>query len=171
MAKSFFTDQASQLNIMAKAIFALFMSLMVITGPSFVAGTYDAPAKTTKVKEHASMTLAKTALSKEDYSAALGALAIVIADEPNNADAWNLTGFSHRKSGNYGQSKIAYEKALTIDPKHKGALEYMGELYLTLGDLPKAEELLRRLKNACSFFCEERDDLKKAIKAYKKENG
>ena len=39
---------------MAKAIFMLFMSLMVITGPSFAAGTYDAPAKTTKVKEHAS---------------------------------------------------------------------------------------------------------------------
>ena len=47
----------------------------------------------------------------------------------------------------------------------------MGELYLTLGNLPKAEELLRRLKNACSCISRKEDDLKKAIKAYKKENG
>ena len=52
MAKSFFIEQTPLLNIMVKATFALFMSFTILTGPSFAAGTYDAPAKTTEVKEH-----------------------------------------------------------------------------------------------------------------------
>ena len=41
-----------------------------------------------------------------------------------------------------------YEKALAIDPKHRGAHEYIGEAYLTLGNLPKAKEHLARARQA-----------------------
>ena len=64
--------------------------------------------------------------------------------------------------------QAAYDKALTINPNHKGALEYKGELYLTLGNLSGAEELLERLRKSCSFNCSEVKDLKDAIAAYKK---
>ena len=99
--------------------------------------------------------------------AALTALAIVTKDQPENADAWNLTGYANRKLGDFPQSEAAYEEALRLDPKHTRAMEYMGELYLTLDELDKAEALLKRLNKLCYFNCKDRDLLKKAIAAYK----
>jgi hypothetical protein len=60
-----------------------------------------------------------------------------------------------------------YQAALKIDPDHRGALEYYGELKLMNKDLPGAESLLARLDKACFFGCEEYTDLKEAIQKYK----
>jgi protein involved in temperature-dependent protein secretion len=57
---------------------------------------------------------------------------------------------------------------LGIDPSHKDAHEYLGELYLRMGDLAKAEKQLKQLGNLCSFGCDQLDELKSAIAAYKK---
>jgi len=43
------------------------------------------------------------------------------------------------------QSRLGYEKALALDPRHLGAHEYIGEAYLALDDLAKAKEHLARL--------------------------
>ena len=56
---------------------------------------------------------------------------------------------------------------MRINPKHRGALEYSGELYLMTGDLAKAEQRLATLDKACTFGCEEFTDLKKAIASFK----
>ncbi len=56
---------------------------------------------------------------------------------------------------------------MRINPKHRGALEYSGELYLMTGDLAKAEQRLAALDKACTFGCGEFSDLKKAIAQYK----
>ena len=88
----------------------------------------------------------------------------------DNADAWNLTGFASRKLGDYAASEVAYDKALAIDPKHKGALEYKGELFLTLGNLEGAEEMFDRLNKACFLSCKEKKQLAAAIRTYKKAN-
>ena len=64
-----------------------------------------------------------------------------------------------------------YKKALALDPSHKDAHEYIGELYLRLGDLVSAEEHLSRLDQICFFGCEQLDELKAAITAYKKKRG
>ena len=61
----------------------------------------------------------------------------------------------------------AYNKALSLEPNHKGALEYKGELYLKLGDLKNAQKLLEKLNNMCNFNCKERDSLKKSINQFK----
>jgi hypothetical protein len=63
-----------------------------------------------------------------------------------------------------------YTKALNKEPKHLGANEYMGELYLEMNNLPKAEERLAVLKGACGN-CEEFEDLDGQIKDYKKAHG
>ena len=63
----------------------------------------------------------------------------------------------------YEAAERYYNEALRIDPKHRGALEYSGELYLMMGDLPKAEERLTRLDKVCVLSCAEYRDLKKAI--------
>ena len=116
------------------------------------------------------MRKAQTLINKEDYAGALTFLEAEIKENPESADAWNLTGYSSRKLGDYAASEKAYDKALAIDPKHKGALEYKGELYLTLGNLAGAEALLVRLSKGCSFNCKEKKQLAAAIEAFKKAN-
>ena len=66
---------------------------------------------------------------------------------------------------------MAYKKALAIDPDHRGANEYLGELYLQTGDLAKARVRLDKLDGICFFGCEEYDDLKRAIKAFEAAQG
>ena len=58
---------------------------------------------------------------------------------------------------------ILLGKALEINPKHKGALEYQGEMYLTLNQIGKAEENLKKLDKICFLGCSEFDKLKKSI--------
>ena len=59
-----------------------------------------------------------------------------------------------------------YQKALAIDPKHRGAHEYIGEAYLMVGNVTKAKEHLGQLDKLCFFGCNEYSDLKKSISAY-----
>ena len=116
------------------------------------------------------MRKATVMINKEDYTGALTFLEAEIAKNPDNADAWNLTGYASRKMGDYAASEVAYDKALAIDPKHKGALEYKGELYLTLGNLEGAENMFDRLNKVCFLSCKEKKQLAAAIRTYKKAN-
>jgi hypothetical protein len=56
-----------------------------------------------------------------------------------------------------------YKRALEIDPRHRGAHEYIGEAYLMVGDLASAEKHLAALRSICVLPCEELDDLRQAI--------
>ncbi|MBT6123086.1 MAG: tetratricopeptide repeat protein [Candidatus Puniceispirillum sp.] len=109
-------------------------------------------------------------INRNLFEAALVPLALETMQNPKNADAWNYTGFALRKSKRYDESMDAYNKALAIDPEHAGALEYQGELYLTLKQPDKAKANLAKLKQQCSFNCKERDDLMRAINAYNAAN-
>ena len=86
-----------------------------------------------------------------------------------SADWNNLMGFSLRKATppDLAGSEKFYTEALRIDPKHKGALEYSGELYLIKGDLASAEKRLAALDKLCLLPCEEYTDLKKAVERFK----
>jgi tetratricopeptide (TPR) repeat protein len=86
-----------------------------------------------------------------------------------SADWNNLMGYSHRKAKvpDFAAAEGYYNAALRIDPKHRGALEYSGELYLQMGDLPKAEQRLAALDKACTFGCGELKELRAAIAEYK----
>ncbi len=112
------------------------------------------------------MRKATVMIKNEDYAGALTFLEAEIAKNPDNADAWNLTGLL----GDYAASEVAYDKALAIDPKHKGALEYKGELFLTLGNLEGAENMFDRLNKVCFLSCKEKKQLAAAIRTYKKAN-
>ena len=74
-----------------------------------------------------------------------------------------------RKNGDPARSIPIYQKALSIDPKHRGAHEYIGEAYLALDNLPKAKEHLGRLDKLCFFPCSEYKDLKKAVRGLRVE--
>lgn len=90
-------------------------------------------------------------------------------NDTGSADWNNLMGYSLRKAKtpDLEGAERFYNEALRINPKHRGALEYSGELYLIKGDLATAEQRLGVLDKACNFGCEEYTDLKKAIERYK----
>jgi len=112
----------------------------------------------------AEMAAARDHIAQADYWGAISALNNVVTAEPRDADAFNLLGFSYRKLRNYDVAERNYLRALRIDPGHKGALEYLGELYLETDRATKAKELLARLEQLCPAGCEELTDLREAFK-------
>jgi len=106
------------------------------------------------------------AVKVEDYTKAIGLLQTVIDENPKNANAWNYMGYSLRHLKQYDDALAAYKKALKIKPKHKGALEYLGELYLEIGLLEKAKLQLENLDKACFFPCKQYRELKEEIEKY-----
>ena len=94
-------------------------------------------------------------LYKEKYSRAIEPLKKMVNEDPDNADAWNLLGFALRKTDQLEDAQAAYTNALNLDPEHKGALEYQGELFLRLGDRSAAEANLMQLKKLCPDSCAE----------------
>jgi len=108
-----------------------------------------------------------SAMKDEQWSAAIGLLNPMAADEPDNADVQNLLGYAHRKLERFDEALTYYTRALEIDPRHRGALEYSGQLFLDTNQLEKAEARLERLSDACLFTCKEKRSLKRAIKKYR----
>jgi Flp pilus assembly protein TadD len=106
------------------------------------------------------------AVKVNDFVVALPLFKIVVEKDPTNANAWNYLGYSYRKLKQFDEALVAYKEALAIKPDHRGANEYIGELYLETGQLAKAKERLKVLDSACLFGCEEYDELKAAIAAY-----
>ncbi len=109
-------------------------------------------------------------IEAEDYSMAIKQLESLENSRPNDADVLNLLGFSHRKLKDFTFAEEYYIRALAIDPEHRGANEYLGELYLQTDRLEKAEERLKVLKKASFLPNKQYRDLKKAIRNYKKQN-
>ncbi len=117
----------------------------------------------------------KEAFLAEDWPAAIEALDKVVARRPWHDNAHNMLGFSWRKLGNYERAFVHYDKALTLNPRHRGALEYLGEAYLELGRIKEANATLLRLAEVCNYVvmafdnqgwksgCEELRDLKEAF--------
>lgn len=93
------------------------------------------------------------------YDAAIQLLRRVLAADANNADAHNMLGFAHRKSGDLSVARYHYQQALTLAPDHKGALQYYGEWHLQAGDRPGAARLRARLAALCPTGCAELEEL------------
>lgn len=78
-------------------------------------------------------------------------------------DILNYLGYANRKLGHIDEAKSWYAQALAINPDHLGANEYLGELYLEIGDLAGARRQLATLDRLCAFGCAEREDLARLI--------
>jgi tetratricopeptide (TPR) repeat protein len=150
-------------RLFARLLIAL--PLMTLGWPalSLAADTSPTPVESAKADDFAT---GKKALAAKNWALAAESFKKVVADNPKSADGYNLLGFSSRWLGKYDEAFAAYDKALALDPKHKGALEYSGAAYLKVNQKEKAEAQLARLKAICSS-CEETTDLAKAIAAYK----
>jgi Flp pilus assembly protein TadD len=146
------------------AVITLVFSLMLVQSEAFA----DLPEPKGKA-ENANIIAGRKSIEAKDFKSALGHLSKAVQEEPNNADAHNMLGYSYRKLGTFDKSMEHYQKALKIDANHRSAREYLGELYLEMNQPANAEKELATLKKACPFFgkCEEYDDLKEAIEKYK----
>ena len=152
-------------------MFKLTLSLIALMasftlGPAVhAAGTESAPPNTRPAD--ADYDKGKKALEDKNWKLAIESFGKVASRNPRDADSQNYLGFAWRKAGNLDMAFKHYNEALRIDPDHKGAHEYIGEAYLMVNNVAKAEEHLARLDKLCLFSCEEYRDLKKAVETYK----
>jgi tetratricopeptide (TPR) repeat protein len=111
-----------------------------------------------------------SATARQDWAAAQAILKEAVQKDPGNADYHNLYAYAVRKGASPDMDLVFrhYNEALRIDPKHRGAHEYIGEAYLMVNNLPKAKEHLGALDKLCFFPCGEHTDLKKAIAEYER---
>ncbi len=136
-------------------------ALLVLLGSGVAQALDTSPATPDKLGE------ARARIAEKNWPAALAELRKV--NDSGNADWNNLMGYALRKSdpGSYGEAARFYDEALRIDPRHRGALEYSGELFLMTGNLALAEQRLAALDKACFLPCEEYTDLKRAVARFK----
>ena len=111
----------------------------------------------------AELTNIRSLISAKNFASAMTALQAADKTFPNNADINNLLGYSARNLKQYKPAATYYAKALKIDPKHLGALEYQGELFMLTKKTSEAKKNLAKLKSLCGVSCAEYLDLKKAI--------
>jgi tetratricopeptide (TPR) repeat protein len=109
----------------------------------------------------------KKALVSEDWNGAIATLKLAALRDPRNADIQNYIGYAYRRLRQLGPAMQHYQQALVLNRRHRSAHEHIGELYLVLGELAKAEQQLALLEDICLIPCVETDDLKRAIATYK----
>lgn len=116
------------------------------------------------------------AFEQEDWQGVLDHMSQALEARPWQDNAHNLMGFAYRKLGDYPAALEAYDKALSLNPYNRGALEYLGEAYLDLDRPDDARATLDRLAEACRQLahgaidpltaCAEWQDLSEAYEAY-----
>ena len=111
----------------------------------------------------------KKAIEEKNWAAAIKALSSAALRDTRNADIQNYIGYAHRNAGQMDRAFAHYERALKLNPRHRGAHEYVGEAYLMVGKLAQAEGHLKALQAICLLPCEELDDLKAKIERYRQE--
>lgn len=140
----------------------LVVSALCVAAGAAVAADSAEPAAPTDA-----LAKARTHIAAKNWPAALGELRRI--NQTASADWNNLMGYASRKSAtpDLAAAQRHYDAALRIDPRHRGALEYSGELALIKGELATAEKRQTELERACASGCEELADLKQAIARYK----
>ena len=138
-------------------------AVLILLSAQSVFGVGGGDDYSSAVQKPAGYNEAVALIATEKYQEAILPLQSAEKMAQNDADIQNLLGFVHRKTGKLDAAGGYYQRALEINPKHKGALEYQGELFLMRGDKDAAEANLAKLDKICWLGCSEYDDLKKAI--------
>ena len=110
----------------------------------------------------------KKALEAKNWKSAIERLNKALLQDDRNPDIHNLLGYAYRNAGQLDPAFRHYRRALELNPRHRGAREYLGEAYLLANEVQKAQEQLAALREICLIPCEEYEDLEKAITAYSK---
>ena len=139
------------------------LALAVSTNAAFAADTPGTSTRADPVMDsyHASV-------ERQDWKGAAATMQAAVSKDPNNPDYHSLYAYSLRKGGTSDMDLVFkhYNEALRLDPRHRGAHEYLGEAYLMVGNVAKAKEELGALDKLCFFGCSEYNELKASISAH-----
>ena len=141
----------------------IFAAILISLGAKTAVGAGGESNYSSELQKPSGYNEAVVLIQAEKYLEAILPLHSAEKVSQNDADIKNLLGFVHRKIGELDVAGGYYRSALEINPKHKGALEYQGELFLMRGDKVAAKANLAKLDKICWLGCSEYDDLKKAI--------
>jgi Flp pilus assembly protein TadD len=134
--------------------------------PIAIADPFEAnPDLATRDEDYAA---GKAAIDRKDWAEAARRFKLAERRNPDSADLQNYLGFAYRNQKQFDLAFKHYERAIEIDPRHRGAHEYIGEAYLMTGNLAGAERHLKALKEICLLPCEELKDLERAVAEYRR---
>jgi len=152
--------------------------LLVLAPPPAIAVTMGGENQRPAASEADAYARGAAAFEREDWQAVVDHMAEAVEQRPWHDDAYNLMGFALRKLGDYDRALQAYDRALALNPYHRGALEYLGEAYLELDQPARAKATLDRLEVECKRTaadassggwqsgCEEWQELSEAYEGY-----
>ena len=146
----------------------LAVCLLLVPPVCLAVDTDDDPAAAKLDPDYAA---GKKAIESKSWQVAIKLLNSAALRDTRNADIQNYLGYAHRNAGQMELAFKHYGRALQLNPRHRGAHEYVGEAYLIVNNLAKAEEHLAALQKICLIPCEEYEDLRKQIDNYRKRAG
>ena len=159
-------------RVRAFASILLLAGALAVFSPSDVlaAGSSTSSNDAASQADRRNLERGKQAIEAQDWERAANFLERAADSDPRNADVFNLLAYSYRHLDRLDEAFANYGRALDLDPRHLGAHEYIGEAYLLIGDLAKAEEHLATLTEICAS-CEETEELAEAIEQFKEGAG
>jgi tetratricopeptide (TPR) repeat protein len=160
MCKTLFTATAiAALLFAAPCLAASGMSMGATGGP----GNYGGSMMAHGIDDYA---VAMRLVHHKNYAEAVPFLRRALQQRPNSADVLSYLGYTHQMLGDAVGALDYYQRALSRDPNHKSAHEFLGTLYLKLNQLGNARGQLAELTNLCRDGCIEKDALGRAIADY-----
>ena len=107
-------------------------------GLSLILGCHD------EEKEQQAFAVITDLVQAEKGDEALAQLSVFLERYPKNALAWVIKGNLHEKNDANAQAKLAYERALKLNPKQVQALNGLGILANKRADYPEAMQYFER---------------------------
>ena len=101
----------------------------------------------------------------ERFTQAIEELRQLTVEIGPHPDVLTYLGYAHKRLGRFESARGYYEQALAIDGSHRGAHEYLGEMWVDLGRLDEANKHLAALDQACPFGCAEYADLERIMES------
>ena len=138
---------------MKKIIFVILGVLFISTSVAISAGSDSSD----EIAKPSSYSKVLKLIKKEQFSEAIKTLENILSKSKyqKDPDILNHYAFSLRKTKQLDKAEEYYKKALAIDPGHRGALEYLGELYVDTNRKDLAKQILQKLEKCrCPEFAE-----------------
>ena len=133
-------------------------AVLLVATPAGANGTEESPPS-----QNLDYQAGLEAIQVSDWDRAIANLNVALVAEPTNADLENWLGYAYRNKSRYDEAFQHYRAALELNPRHRGAHEYIGETYLLTGNKAKAREHLAALERICGKGCDEYRSLQNAI--------
>jgi len=109
-------------------------------------------------------------INQGKYEEAKQNLLVIIKNDEEDAEAYNLLGYTERQLQNYIPAIKFYQRAISINNDFIGAHHYIAMAYLELDDIEKAKYHLNQLDLICLFGCEDYFEVKNKIEFYEENN-